>query len=185
MKPRRVIAGVFKAALGEARYAELRRRSLGWRSSRTAFGDIYEHGGWKCAESASGTGSTLTGTVALRRALPGLMRQLNVHSILDAGCGDVNWISTVDLAGVAYIGMDVVPALIERNQAAYGDETHRFICADISCDPLPIAAAVLCRHCLIHLSNQRVLMALRNFKRSGCRYLLTTTFPRLQVNRDI
>jgi hypothetical protein len=36
---------------------------------------------------------------------------------------------------------------------------------------------VFCRDCLVHLFNRLAGRALANIKRSGSRYLLTTTFP--------
>ena len=35
--------------------------------------------------------------------------------IIDAGCRDFNWMRTVDLPSIEYIGVDVVSDLIERN----------------------------------------------------------------------
>jgi hypothetical protein len=37
----------------------------------------------------------------------------------------------------------------------------------------------------VHLSNQQVLQALRNIKKSGSKYLLTTLHAETKINRDI
>ena len=52
-------------------------------------------------------------------------------------------------------------------------------------DRLPQADLVLCRHLLIHLSLAQGIAALENFRRTGARYLLTTTNPTLGRNREI
>jgi hypothetical protein len=43
---------------------------------------------------------------------------------------------------------------------------------------------ILCRDCLVHLSNRLVAKALERIKKSGSHYLLATTFPGVQ-NTDI
>jgi hypothetical protein len=83
--------------------------------------------------------------------------------------------STVELGVERYIGVDVVPELIEaaRSRAREHDE---FRLGDITEDELPCADLVLCRDCLVHLSEQRAFAAIRNFKASGSIMLLATTF---------
>ena len=56
---------------------------------------------------------------------------------------------------------------------------------DIVRDQLPCAELVLCRDCMIHLSNADVLSALRNVRRSGAKYLLATTYTARPTNPDI
>jgi methyltransferase family protein len=104
---------------------------------------------------------------------------------LDAGCGDFNWMKTVNLNGIQYIGVDVVEPLIKRNIELYCSESRVFLIGDITKDRLLRADVALCRHCLIHLSNRQVCMALRNLKTIGAKYLLATTFPHLIENADI
>ena len=43
---------------------------------------------------------------------------------------------------------------------------------------LPPAGAILCRDVLTHLSHPLVEEALAHFRRSGSRFLISTTFPR-------
>jgi hypothetical protein len=44
---------------------------------------------------------------------------------------------------------------------------------------------ILCRDCFIHLSHRDILSAIRNFQLSGSKYLLTTTFPGIDENKNI
>ena len=55
-----------------------------------------------------------------------------------------------------------------------------FQAGDLLTTPLPRADAILCRDCLVHLSDASIAQALKNFKASGSRYLLTTSFPQHQ-----
>jgi hypothetical protein len=164
--------------------AQLRERWLrvrNWLLLRTlkrndVFGVIYAERLWQCEESVSGTGSTLANTAAVREALPALLTDLGVTSMLDLPCGDCHWIREIDLGPVRYHGADIVPALVEENRARWQAPHVSFSTLDLCKDPLPAADLLLCRDALVHLSDRDLRAALRNIKRSGIRYLLTTSF---------
>lgn len=143
---------------------------------------VYHH-----PESVSGVGSTLRETARLRAALPALVREERVRSLLDIPCGDFHWMQQValDVEGVDYTGADVVPAIVEANQKIHGGGRRRFVVLDATRDPLPAVDLILCRDLLIHLSNDDVLAALRSFARSGSRLLLTSHFADRTDNPDI
>jgi len=149
------------------------------------FCGIYRNNSWADPESISGRGSTLAYTVVIRRVLPALLESLEASSLLDAPCGDFNWMRQVDLGGLKYIGGDVVPELIARNRELYGDARRDFLVLDITKDQLPEVDVILCRDCLIHLSYKHIHAAIANFKKSNSRYLLTTTHPALRGNSNI
>lgn len=164
------------------RIREWLKRKFPVRNSRRIFRGIYRNREWDTGETLSGPGSTLQYTTELRTVLPALLIKWNIGHILDAPCGDYNWMSKTNLTGIEYTGADVVPELIKANQEKFPD--IRFLVADICKDPLPVADAVLCRDCFIHLSNQQIMNALANFKRSGIRYLIASTYP-IEVNEEI
>ncbi|HWS54987.1 MAG TPA: class I SAM-dependent methyltransferase [Pyrinomonadaceae bacterium] len=175
-------AGVFVyRRLREARRA-LHERVAG---AGLVFSDIYRKNLWADPESVSGRGSTLARTEAIRRALPGLLAGVGARSLLDAPCGDFNWMRHVELGGVEYTGADVVPELIARNREAHGGPGRTFIVADVTRDRLPKVDVILCRDCFIHLSFRDINAALANFKRSGSRFLLATTHAGVAENEDI
>jgi 2-polyprenyl-3-methyl-5-hydroxy-6-metoxy-1,4-benzoquinol methylase len=143
-------------------------------SAKDVFQRIYDENGWEHPESVSGRGSMLRETRHLIRELPYLFREFQVGSILDAPCGDRNWIQHVDMTGVGYVGVDIVPDLIAANRRKFPDvEMH---VADIMTDDLPRADLILCRDVLFHFPNADILRTLANLKRTGSRYLLTTSF---------
>ena len=148
------------------------------------FTDIYRNNAWADPESVSGRGSTLARTTVIRRELPALLAELGATSLLDAPCGDFNWMRHIALDAVEYTGADVVPELIERNRARYGRAGRRFVVLDITKDEAPRADLVLCRDCLIHLSFKHARAAVANFKRSGSTYLLATTHVKERENVD-
>lgn len=150
------------------------------------FERIYETNLWGSRDSRSGLGSEIDATAHLRAALPALLRELGVRTLLDVPCGDCGWISQLEL-DCEYIGADIVPALIERNRSEFA-ATHpgwSFKHLDLIHDPLPRADLVLSRDCLVHLSFHNVLGALENLKASGSEWLLTTTFTEHEENQDI
>src|SRR3954471_11214400 len=156
-------------------------------SLEDVFTSIYRSGAWTSydnVESLSGRGSTLWRTEALRRELPALLARLEVSSLLDAACGDFNWLSTVELPLQRYQGVDVVREVIARNQSSFGDAVRSFAAADISIDPMPDCDAILCRECLNHLSFADIESCMANFRRTGAGLLLLTTHPAVSENVD-
>lgn len=142
----------------------------------SAFRTIFLEKRWRCEESVSGHGSSLALTSVIRRRLPPLLRKLEVETILDAPCGDFNWMRHVALPeGVRYVGGDIVEEIVAGNEARHADARRSFRRIDIVQDPLPLADLWLCRHVLFHLSNADILSLLRNFARSEIRYILTDT----------
>src|SRR6478672_5607945 len=139
------------------------------------FRRAYRDNIWGDPESVSGPGSGRDRTLAIRDQIPKLLIELRVESLLDAGCGDFNWMKEIQLPVERYVGIDIVPELISHNQTNYGDGRKAFVCGDIARDELMWSDVILCRDCLVHFSFEDVWTALRNFKRSQSLYLLTTT----------
>jgi hypothetical protein len=156
-----------------------------FRSLSDIFTDIYQRNFWADAESVSGRGSTIARTEVIRTSLPVLLESVGAKTLLDAPCGDFNWMCQVDLSGIEYIGADVVLELIARNRRLYEAKGRSFLVLDITRDPLPAVDVILCRDCLIHLSSKHVRDTIANFKRSNSRFLLATTHVTVRENTDI
>jgi len=115
-----------------------------------------------------------------------LVRNYSIASMLDAPCGDFVWMRRVEFPEkFRYVGADIVAELVSELQAKHQSPTRQFIKLDVRTDRLPDVDLWLCRDCLIHLSNDDALSALRNFARSNIKYLLTTTYNFGYVNADI
>jgi hypothetical protein len=158
--------------------------TLRMQSPEKIFSDAFIDNRWGDAESISGPGSNLSVTEAIRKAIPELIAEYGVHSVLDIPCGDFNWMSRMDLA-VDYTGADIVEEIIQENLRRYVRPERKFIKLDILKDLLPEADLLLCRDCLVHFSFAHIFQSLRNIKSSGCKYLLTTTFTARKSNADI
>ncbi len=148
------------------------------------FSTVYKNNLFFGKESHSGEGSGLDQTAEIRKVLPQLLQELRIKTMLDAPCGDWFWMSKVDLGKVKYTGGDIVPELITRNTEQHGTTDRTFTVLNIATSELPTVDLVFCRDCLVHLSFKQAKQALRNFKKSGSTYLLTTTFPGRTVNKD-
>ena len=149
------------------------------------FDKIYENNGFIGTESRSGEGSSLFQTRIIREELPCLFSDLGVRYVLDVPCGDWNWMRHVDLGDIQYAGGDIVQTIVDRNNELYGNETRQFKRLDIVTGPLPQADLIFCRDCLVHLNFADGLAALEQFRKSGAKWLLTTTFPDRDSNEDL
>ncbi|MGM4919681.1 methyltransferase domain-containing protein [Tardiphaga sp. 813_E8_N1_3] len=171
--------------LAELRFAE-RRREFDGLDLAERFALIYRTNLWGAETSQSGLGSELDATSWLRRELSQLLKRLEITTLLDLPCGDFTWMAQMGLGSIAYLGADIVPDIVATNAARYGRPGHiEFRQLDLVSDPLPAVDLVLCRDCLVHLSFANINRAIANLKRSGARWLLTTTFPDASANRDI
>jgi hypothetical protein len=98
--------------------------------------------------------------------------------------GDFNWIKEVDLNGTRYYGADIVTDVISHNTKNYLSADRNFRWADITSTRLGEFDLVFCRDCWVYLSDGDVKKAIQNIKKSGSKYLMTTTFTD-RSNRDI
>lgn len=162
-----------------------RRGANGNAPSTLDFVGIYKKNIFGSKESRSGSGSTMEQTAYIRGVLPDLFKKYDVKSVLDVPCGDFNWMKHVDLSAVNYTGGDIVPDLIKNNNELYASDNKKFSMLNIITDDLPKVDLILCRDCLVHLKFEDGLNAIRNFKRSGATYLLTTTFTERDGNEEL
>lgn len=132
-------------------------------------------------ETLCGAGSTLGETEHLRAQLPIVFAELDIRSLLDAPCGDFNWMARVDLTDIEYIGADINEDNL-RGARRRADRDFRLL--DIVTGALPKTDAMLCRDFHQHLPNRMVFSALRNFLASGIKWLIATSHNNA-ANEDI
>lgn len=164
---------------------KLSYRSYRGKPSAEIFRDVYLENRWDGDESVSGMGSSLAETAAIRDEVPRLVSDMGIRSVLDAPCGDFHWMKEVSLGAESYIGADIVPEMIAANNEKYGNEHRCFLVMDICKDEIPEADLIVSRDCFIHFSFANIFMTVRNLRKSGSAYLLTSTYPRLEKNIDI
>lgn len=140
---------------------------------------------WASEESISGPGSEISKTEGVVRFLEKFLKEENIKSILDIPCGDFNWMKTVNLKGIKYVGGDVVEKLIQKNRNNFGQDNIRFEVLDIINGQLPDSDLIIVRDLFIHFSQENTLKAIQNIKNSKIKYILVTTFPDSKQNKLI
>lgn len=164
--------------------ARTRRKQLSAKTRAEVFRDIFSSNGWRDCESASGGGSTLAATEQLRDVLSEVIKRYQIMTLVDIPCGDFNWMRHVDLDSVTYIGIDIVPELVQKLQDEFGNPTRRFEVGDVVTSELPPADAVICRDLFLHLSLSEARTALRRL-RDNYRVVLVSSNPSIRRNLDI
>jgi len=153
-----------------------KRRKFLIMSSEERFNWIYKNNHWKNDESLSGPGSTLKATENLRKKLPKILSTYKIGSVLDAPCGDFNWMKfLLPTINVNYIGGDIVNEMVDSLNSKYTSENVKFIKLDIRNDRLPYVDLLISRDFLFHLPYSDIYNVLENFINSKIPYLLTTT----------
>lgn len=172
-------------AIRNARLSVL-RSLYGSQYHEVVFTKVFRENVWGDPESRSGTGSSLSQTAFVREGLAELVKEFAVCRLLDIPCGDFHWMKEVEFPlRMAYTGGDIVDEIVTRNTARYGNGRAVFQKMDILRDPLPEVDMVLCRDCFIHFGFDDISTAIRNLKRSGSVYLLTTHYTGDRDNVDI
>lgn len=92
--------------------------------------------------------------------------------VCDLGCGDFNVSKVFTPFTKEYIGIDIVPDLINRNQELFQGDNRSFLCKDLAADELPKGDCALVRQVLQHLSNDEIQKILT--KLSAYRYVILT-----------
>lgn len=150
------------------------------------FTNIFNINRWNSKESKSGPGSEKIQTEQIRKELPILIKKFCIKTILDAPCGDFNWMNLLGIKNYInqYIGIDIVEKLIESNNRLYKDNKISFMYSNLVLDKLVKSDLILCRDCLVHLSLKDALLAIKNFKNSNSKYLLLTNYSNIDFNKD-
>ena len=153
--------------------------------TKNKFTNVYQKNLFKGNESRSGEGSNMLQTSIIRREIPLLLKEFKIKSLIDAPCGDFFWMREVELPVERYIGVDIVKEIAENNHKNYGNKQIIFMKLNIIKNVIPMADMILCRDCLVHLSFKQGIKVIKNFKKSGSKYLLITTFVNRLSNNEL
>jgi hypothetical protein len=81
------------------------------------FEEIYRGRLWG---NGSGAGSDAGANAGYRRFLQSFLEENRIKSVVDFGRGDWQFSRYIDWGGARYVGLDVVPDLIEQNSRSFG-----------------------------------------------------------------
>jgi hypothetical protein len=183
---RRTVDALYVRTIGTFFHPQKRRGILALSDIKDRFTKIYEANYWNSGESRSGAGSTLDAADLFGTELESFLLNQNIESILDAPCGDWNWMRRLRLpTDCIYIGGDIVRPLIDELSSQFGGDKVSFAVFDITANHFPDVELWLCRDCLFHLSFRDIFQTLKNFSESKCKYALITSHYAHSENLDI
>ena len=139
---------------------------------REAFQRIYDHQLWG---GGSGHGSRRTTTEPYRQLLQRLLTGKQVERVVDLGCGDWQFSRLIDWDGIQYLGVDVVPAVIEADRRTHSAANIAFQCADIRTWHPPDADLYILKDVLQHWPDRDIKALLSRM--AGRRMLITNSAP--------
>lgn len=145
------------------------------------FSTIYRQKLWGInaqGQGCSGSGSKIETTREYRELLEMILDALQIHSVVDLGCGDWEFSRAISWTNVDYKGFDVVAHVIDQNNRKYAKNTIAFAVLDATQQELPSADLLICKDVLQHLSNADVQKVIQQFKKYT--YCLVTN----DVNAD-
>jgi len=82
------------------------------RTHKEIFTEIYDKGIWG---GGSGGGSSPENTVEYRALLQKFLKDHDIKSVVDYGCGDWSFSRLIDWSGIEYLGIDTVELVILNN----------------------------------------------------------------------
>jgi hypothetical protein len=136
------------------------------KTTAEVFSEIYASAEWGNGNDTfdSGSGSVDSFTQPYCDVIQAHLTQLGHTNItlVDLGCGDFRvGQRLLDQTQIQnYIGIDIVPALIQHHQTTHATPTRQFHCLNIIEDPLPPGDICCIRQVLQHLSNDQIVKIL-------------------------
>lgn len=138
------------------------------RTHKEIFTEIYDKNVW----GGSGGGSSPENTVEYRKLLQKFLKDYNIQSVVDFGCGDWSFSHLIDWTGVViYFGVDCVESVIESNRAKHWRGNIKFT-TEMGVFVMGADLLIL-KDVLQHWSNNDILLFLTEF-RSKFKYILIT-----------
>lgn len=137
------------------------------------FSEIYARGEWH-RTVGSGPGSDPGRVAPYLAILQEVLRREGVTRVADLGCGDWTLSSLVDWSGVDYVGVEVVPEVVEELNRRHARPGVRFVRADLTAGPLPEAELAIVKDVLQHWPNSLVAEFLPRLR----------CYPRVLITND-
>ncbi len=166
-----------RATIEQRRYARL--------GVAETFDRIYRNRSWLLADAAqplSGSGSAGRPADRYVESIDELIRSEDFSDVADLGCGDLAVSSRFDLGRCRYLGIDVVPSLIDHHRRQNTDPRRRYECLDVTVDTMPRADAYLIRQVLQHLTNRQIASILSKLP-IGSFVVVTESAPLRPIRR--
>jgi SAM-dependent methyltransferase len=150
-------------------------RFRGWRNGKRSTGDvfseIYQSKQWGSAGDFNSGAGTAHSNIA-EEYIARVSQYLQEHSLtgsrfVDIGCGDFRIGARFAALAGSYVGVEVVPSLVDHLQRTHSNTATEFVLLDATTDPLPDGDVCFLRQVLQHLSNaqiQKILPKLSTYR---------------------
>ena len=150
------------------------------------FTNIYDKNIWG---NSSGKGSSIEYNKKYIEYLEKIIKEKNINSILDLGCGDWNFSKIINYDNINYLGIDCVDKVIKSNIENYKKNNINFICDDIyNLDNFfkNEIDLVIIKDVLQHLSDEEIELFLNKLLEKNFKYLLiTNAFSKEKIDRNV
>lgn len=154
---------------------------------KNTFNHIYSNKLWgvnKEGKGSSGSGSLISTTTEYRNLLEEFIKNNNINSIVDLGCGDWEWMKEFDLGNITYTGIDVSSIVIENNNKLYSTNNIKFINGDANNITEEVDLIVI-KDVLQHLPIH-IIIEILSIVKTKCKYsLITNDYSSKKCNKDI
>lgn len=148
-----------------------------------AFNEIYAKNAWT---NGSGPGSHPAACGPLITFLQMFLRENRIRSMVDFGCGDWQFMSSISLQGVSYVGLDVVDSVLARNAELFGGPGVDFRHTPDDLSQLPSADLLFIKDVLIHVPNSYINQLSNSFTKYKYVIAVNNRTGRAEdYNRDI
>lgn len=139
-----------------------------FKTNEQIFSNVYKKKYWGETDDShffSGEGTYVSHIDSYNEILVETIKKHHIKSVCEIGCGDFEvskkLLNAVD---INYVGVDVVPELINHLSQTYGNESTKFVCIDAAKENCELPKFDLCiiRQVLQHLSNKDISRVLQN-----------------------
>jgi hypothetical protein len=130
------------------------------------FTDIYLKKEWQqIIGTFSGPGASLECSSSYLDFLQNFIKDNNIKSILDIGCGDFNLMQHLNFENLIYKGVDIVQFLVNENNKKYSKSNIKFEHKDLTTQKeTEIYDLILIKDVFQHLSFKNIFLILENIK---------------------
>lgn len=150
---------------------------------QAAFEKVYATNEWG---KGSGEGSAPKHTRGYVQFLQQFLKDNQIKSVVDMGCGDWQFSRFIDWSGIDYHGVDLVQSVIEANQRQFARPNVKFTRYDGDFSQLPAADLLIAKDVLQHLSHENIVKFLPSMDRYPRCLITNCVNPHgPTVNRDI
>jgi len=159
------------------------RRLTGLDRHARVFNKYYLTNAW--IGGGSGSGSTPENTVAYREFLASFLRQYEIRSVVDLGCGDWQFSRLIDWTGIDYLGIDVSEVVLKNTKKFTTSNVH-FANMDALSGDLPAADLLLVKDVIQHWSNSDIARFIPVLKRYKFALITNTSHKNIKrINENI